>query len=246
MKKWTVRDSLRPTGSVWSLYKREEKPYSSPHHQWWPSMISATMDVRSIDNFVRDYICSLSVYSPVDPSVCRPIEIPDVPLLTSSANTLSKLMKRTTTIYAFRLQLYAIDSALSSSSISHHVISRQKSRQRKIMYTLSIRLVNKSNYSRVCIFRSIDCTFQSRWKKNFFAKKSPKAFSNRNIFSIATKCTRWFYILCYVIVLENSLGKWFQNKLIQLQNEPIAYHNTLWKGNPSSGTFSRLFPGDYR
>lgn len=106
-------------------------------------MISVTADVRSIDNFVRDYICSLSVYSPVDPSVCRPIEIPDVPLLTSSANTLSKLTKRTTTIYAFRLQLYSpIDSALSSSSIlqsacflSYHVISRRKSRrQRRIIY----------------------------------------------------------------------------------------------------------------
>lgn len=80
-------------------------------------MISATVDVRSVDNFVRDYICSHSVYSPVDPSVCRPIEIPDVPLLTNSANTLSKLTKRTTTIHAFRLQLYSpIDSALSSSS----------------------------------------------------------------------------------------------------------------------------------
>lgn len=125
-------------------------------------MISATADVRSIDNFVQDYICSLSVYSPVDPSVCRPIEIPDVPLLTSSANTLSKLTKRTTTIYASgcnytaRLTLRYHHRAFSKAhAFSYHEISRRKSRQRRIIYTLSIRLVNKSNYLRVYFDQSI-------------------------------------------------------------------------------------------
>lgn len=132
-------------------------------------MISATADVRSIDNFVRDYICNLSVYSPVDPSVCRPIEIPDVPLLTSSANTLSKLTKRTTTIYAFRLQLYRpINSALSSSSIlqsacfliSCNFSSKISTTTQNYIYFIDPTCKQVQLFAR--IFRSIDCTSQSR------------------------------------------------------------------------------------
>lgn len=162
IKKWTARKSLRPTGS--DLFIKEKRSptlllIASDGPRWYRPPRTSDPSIISCETiFVISLYIHLSIRQFVGQLRYRTFHFsPALPTLYLNSRRERPRYMHSGCNYTARLTLRYHHRAFSKvHAFSYHVISRRKSRrQRRIIYTLSIRLVNKSNYLRVYFDQSI-------------------------------------------------------------------------------------------